>query len=283
MSYRELWQPLLTHYEEREARAVVLWLLDVVFGLSQTAVVCGAVERLPDADLERLQAMMVRLRKGEPVQYVAGMADFGPRQFHVEPGVLIPRPETYGLCQWITKNGDSYATEGTHAPRNILDIGTGSGCIACTLALDIRDAQVTAWDISETALAIAADNAQRLGAQVAFQRQDALTPPTDKACWDVIVSNPPYICEQEQAGMQRHVLDFEPQLALFVPDDDPLRFYRAIGRYALTALRPGGSLFFELNAAYANETKALIEQTGFSHVHLRDDQFDRPRFLQATP
>ena len=273
MTYQELWHPLVPIYGEREARAVAMWLLEVSFALSRTSVMCGAVDQLSDADAERLQSMMNRLLNGEPVQYVAGVADFGPRQFRVAPGVLIPRPETYELCQWVMETAPCGA---------LLDIGTGSGCIATTLALDMKGVQVTAWDVSAQALQIAAENSRRLGGSVCLEQQDALSPPDDEARWKVIVSNPPYICENEKADMERHVLDYEPSLALFVPDDDPLRFYHAIGSYALKALDSDGQLFFELNAMYAQETKTLLEKTGFGNVTLREDQFGRTRFLKAT-
>lgn len=273
VSYRELWQSLLPLYDEREARAVVLWLLEVAFSLSRTDVVCGAVDQLNGEQQQRLQTMMDHLQQGVPVQYAAGVADFGPRQFVVAPGVLIPRPETYELCQWIVQ------CAGT-SPQ-VLDVGTGSGCIACTLALDLPEARVTAWDISSAALQIAADNARRLDVTVTFEQCDALHPTADARRWDLIVSNPPYICECERRDMAVHVTDHEPSLALFVPDDDPLLFYRAIGHYAVRSLQPGGQLFFELNHAHAAETAELLRQLGMIDIQLRRDQFGRQRFLKA--
>lgn len=291
MSYQQLWRSLLPEYDEREARAVVSWLLDVCFQLSQTDIVCGALEQLSDADHTRLQAMMSRLQEGEPVQYVAGVADFGERLFHVRPGVLIPRPETFELCQWVKENYKTHRTHKTYktykthesyeGPR-ILDIGTGSGCIACTLALDVPGAQVTAWDISDEALAVARDNANRLGADVEYLCQDTLCPPADVDHWHVIVSNPPYVCQRERRQMEPRVLCHEPALALFVPDDDPLLFYRAIGHYAIQALHRGGRLFFELNASHAAAAASMLRRQGFAAVELRRDQFGKDRFLQAV-
>ena len=268
MIYHELWQSLQGIYDERESRAVVLWLLEVAFGLSHTDVVCGAVERLQDESRRRLKEMMARLQQGEPVQYVAGVAHFGPRQFRVSPAVLIPRPETYELCQWIR---GEWRVERGERIDSVLDIGTGSGCIACTLASELRGSEVTAWDIS-----------RNNGSIVVFEQQDALSPPDDHNRWDIIVSNPPYICDKESDGMERNVLDYEPHLALFVPDNDPLCFYRAIGQYAHKALKTGGRLFFELNAAYADETKTLMEQLGFTNTEIKDDQFGRHRFLKTS-
>ena len=276
-SYRELWQSLLPHYDEREARAVVLWLLDVAFSLSRTSVVCGAVEQLQGAELQRLQAMMGRLQRGEPVQYVAGLADFGPRQFAVSPSVLIPRPETYELCQWIV--AEAGGREGTEL--RLLDIGTGSGCIACTLALDLPGSEVLACDISTEALSVARANAQRLGATVAFQQMDILQAAAAEVTLSLIVSNPPYICEHQRAAMDAHVTDHEPSMALFVPDSDPLRFYRAIARYGLQALKPGGQLYLELDADHAAATAQLLSATGYDGVELRNDQFGRPRFARC--
>jgi len=272
MTYHQFWHPLTAVCDEREARAVASWLLDVAFGLSLTDVAAGAVEGLQGEQLQQLTDMQQRLLQGEPVQYVAGVADFGPRQFMVSPAVLIPRPETYELCQWVAASGG----------QRVLDIGTGSGCIACTLALDMPGATLSAWDISAEALHVARANAQRLGVHVAFELCDALhaTPP-EASLWHVIVSNPPYICRSERHHMQQQVTDHEPSLALFVPDDDPLLFYRAIARYALRALLPGGMLFFELDAAHATTTEQLLRDMGFSTVELRNDQFGRPRFLKA--
>ena len=176
----------------------------------------------------------------------------------------------------------------------ILDIGTGSGCIAITLALGIPGAKVTAWDISDDALHIAKQNAHTLGADVLFEKRDILnispssfllppssnTPPSSK--YSIIVSNPPYICHKEQSAMEKNVLEHEPHLALFVPDNDPLLFYRAIANYAIEALRTGGMLFFELNPVYANDTEKMIQELGFKHTELRKDQFGKLRFLKAT-
>lgn len=279
MTYQQLWQPLTAVSDAAEARAVARWLLEVCFGLTTTDVACGEVERLQGADLERLLQMQQRLLQGEPVQYVAGTALFGPRRFSVSPAVLIPRPETYELCLWIEET----ATHRALSQRRILDVGTGSGCIACTLALDLDSSELTAWDISAEALAVAALNADKLGANVRFEQRDALqATPSDKCLFDYIVSNPPYVCHSECTDMQPQVLHHEPHQALFVPDDDPLRFYRAIARYAWGTLVSRGLLFFELNAAHAEATSQLMQDMGYADVELRHDQFGQPRFLKAT-
>jgi len=276
MNYRELWQRLLTVYDEGEAKAVVTWLMDVGFHLSLADLLGGALERLTVEEQRQLEQMMKRLEQGEPVQYVTGRTEFCGHWFHVAPGVLIPRPETEELCQWIIS--DAHCSE----HHTILDIGTGSGCIAVTLALDMQDSQVTAWDISQEALHIASENAQKLGAGICLVQQDALRPPQDTCCWDVIVSNPPYVCYSERLQMHNSVLDHEPHQALFVPDDDPLLFYRAIGQYASKALRNGSSLYFEINPRHHEQLCWLLEQQGFKDITTKNDQYGKCRMVKAT-
>ena len=295
MKYETLWRRLTGIYDTDEAKAIVRWVLDVRFGLSLTDIVCEKVDELPAAAQAELEAMMQRLEAAEPVQYVVGVAEFCGRQFHVEPGVLIPRPETGEMVRWVLEERGKRKEEREY---QMLDIGTGSGCIAITLALEMKEAKVTAWDVSEKALSIAKKNANALGADVTFEKQDILKleeqnisltthlspltsnfPLTSK--YDLIVSNPPYVCDKEKATMERHVLEHEPHLALFVPDDDPLRFYRAIAQYAQRALKPGGQLYFELNPLYARETEALLQDLGFAETEIKLDMFGKQRFLKA--
>lgn len=279
MNYEQLCQRLSKIYDAGEANAIVRWVLDVRFGLSTADIYCGKVTQLSANDQAELEKIMLRLEKAEPVQYVLGAADFCGREFHVAPGVLIPRPETAELCHLIAQDGGS----------DILDIGTGSGCIAITLALDVAQSKVTAWDISDDALRIAEGNAKALGAQVTFEHQDALNishstllPPPSSRQWDVIVSNPPYICRKEADEMEQNVLQYEPDTALFVPDDDPLLFYRHIMDYAIKALRQGGRLFYEINPIYADSIVERLLQLGFVGVTKIDDQFGKTRFIKAT-
>lgn len=282
MTYEQLWHRLTHIYEAGEAKAIVRMVLEVRFGLSLTDILCGQLDNMPEQEQQELEAMMQRLEKGEPVQYVTGLADFCGRQFHVEPGVLIPRPETEELCRWVIGR-----TKGL-SPCEVFDIGTGSGCIAITLALELPDAKVTAWDISDAALRIASENTTRLGAHVTFEHHDILsmshstlrTPHSTK--FDLIVSNPPYICTKEADEMAINVLDYEPHEALFVPDEDPLLFYRAIAQYAMTALKPQGYLFFEINALYASALCDLLSTMSFCDIEIHPDQFGKPRFLKAT-
>lgn len=284
MTYEDLWRRLTPVYDAGEAKAIVRYVLDVGFGMSATDVYCGKVTQLAADECNRLEEIMLRLAAAEPVQYVLGQADFCGRTFRVAPGVLIPRPETEELCAWITEEAAARKQRGEDngtAPTAILDIGTGSGCIGVTLALDISGASVTAWDISEEALAIARRNAATLHAGVTMERQDALRTPDDTEKWDVIVSNPPYICRRESDAMERNVLEHEPHTALFVPDDNPLMFYRAIAGYARKALRPGGGLFFEINPLYATGMLTMLRDNGFSRIETRKDSFGKERMMMA--
>lgn len=272
-------------------------LLEDLFCLSFADILCGATEHLSDADTLRLQQSVDRLLDSEPLQYVTGTAFFCGHPFHVAPGVLIPRPET----EWIVDTAVNLVTSGS-SPR-ILDIGTGSGCIATSISIALVDkhSYTEAWDISEDALRIAADNAKRLGAEVEFRRRDALRleediPAEEKLeaeqggaealrdsaeSWDIIVSNPPYICNREAADMHANVLRHEPHLALFVPDTDPLLFYRAIARYAMRSLKKGGWLLFECNTLYAHDTAQMTLDIGFATSIVEDDCFGKPRFVKA--
>lgn len=276
-SYQQLWQALLPYYDEREAQAVVRMMLEERFGLTLTDIVCDGVARLDASQQAELQGMMVKLEQGEPIQYVMGYAPFYGRHFHVEPGVLIPRPETQQLVEWAVEE------MGKNAARSVLDIGTGSGCIAISIALEAPLSEVSAWDISTDALRIARGNAASLHAVVNFRQQDALQAPMeDREKWDLIISNPPYVMEKERREMADNVLRHEPSLALFVPNDDPLRFYRAIARYGKHALRPGGTLLFEINPLLAEDMLRLLEDESYQHVQLIADAFGKSRFTKAT-
>lgn len=295
MTYHDICQRLTPLYGPQEAKAMTRMLLEDLFSLSFADILCGATEHLSDADTLRLQQSVARLLDAEPLQYVTGTAFFCGHPFHVAPGVLIPRPET----EWIVDTAVGIVT--ASAPR-ILDIGTGSGCIATSISLALVDKHcyTEAWDISEDALRIAADNAERLGAEVKFRRHDALRLEEDfpaeenqggaealsdtnaaAESWNIIVSNPPYICNREAADMHANVLRHEPHLALFVPDTDPLLFYRAIARYAMRSLRKGGWLLFECNTLYAHDTAQMASDMGFATSVVEDDCFGKPRFVKA--
>lgn len=295
MTYHDICQRLTPLYGPQEAKAMTRMLLEDLFSLSFADILCGATEHLSDADTLRLQQSVARLLDTEPLQYVTGKAFFCGHPFHVAPGVLIPRPET----EWIVDTAVNLVT--SSAPR-ILDIGTGSGCIATSISLALADrhCHTEAWDISEDALRIAADNAERLGAEVKFRRHDALRLEEDfpaeenqggaealsdtnaaAESWNIIVSNPPYICNREAADMHANVLRHEPHLALFVPDTDPLLFYRAIARYAMRSLRKGGWLLFECNMLYAHDTARMASDMGFAKSVVEDDCFGKLRFVKA--
>lgn len=288
MTYDDIWRRLAGVYDQREARAVARMLVEEKFSLSFADIICGGVEALPDADKQWIEAAVKCLEQGEPIQYVLGWAWFGGLKFNVRSGVLIPRPET----EWLVDNICAHPAPSNDRPLRILDIGTGSGCIALSIKQRLPETYVEAWDISTEALSIAADNARSLGLDVVWRQQDALnitpnvlsTTPNDNSVvpdsplWDVIVSNPPYICERERTDMARNVLEHEPSTALFVPDTDPLLFYRAITRYAVGSLNEGGRLLFECNTLYAGDTARMMADEGMTASQVYDDCFGKPRF-----
>ena len=272
---------LLQRYATGEARAIYELVVSRCFGLSRTDILLGKDTTLSAKDKAELQIIIDRVAKGEPVQYVLGSEEFCGHEFRVTPAVLIPRPETQLLVQFVGQN--------VPLGGRILDIGTGSGCIAVTLAL--AGYRVTATDISEDALACARGNAERLGAEVTFLGQDILSslPPrageegfrTTSGGMDAIVSNPPYICEGEAREVDDNVLRYEPHLALFVPDDDPLLFYRAIADYGLQHLAAGGWLFLEGSSKRIGQVGELLSEKGYTEVNTRIDWYDNERFVCA--
>ena len=278
-TYQEFWQSLTPLYDAGEAQAIVRTVLDVEYGMTLTDIICGKVNELSSDEERNLEEIITRLQNGEPVQYVLGEADFAGRTFHVEPGVLIPRPETAELCQWIEEDVSSLKAD---ERKQILDICTGSGCIAITLGLTIPNSEVTGWDISEDALRIAQGNVEMLKAgNVRIEYQDALMLPKAAEAADIIVSNPPYICEKEKADMEKNVLEHEPSIALFVPDEDPLKFYRAIAEYASSALKSEGALYFEINPIYEKETREMLQSLGFKDIETKEDAFGKKRMMKA--
>ena len=242
--------------------------LDLGWDCSTTDILMEKPVEIPD----KWDAKLGRLQSGEPLQYVMGFEFFRDRKFMVSPDTLIPRPETEELVMKLLPL--------VYEQHRILDVGTGSGCIAVSLGIE-TDAAIFAWDISEGALEIAKKNAKLLGAQVDFQRQDVFEWEHTKDNWDFIVSNPPYVLDQEKFEMSPNVLDFEPHLALFVPDLDPLKFYQALGNFAWSRLNPGGWLAVEINRAYGLETEKLFRQIGFSTTELHQDFNGNDRFVWA--
>lgn len=276
--YTYIKQVLHPYYQETEAGALAKWILTEVFHFSTFDLYAGKDMNFSENDRGRLEDILNRLRDYEPLQYVLGKAEFGGLSFEVTPDVLIPRPETLELVEWIT--ADCQGTEGVR----ILDIGTGSGCIPVTLykRLEAYRPQVASWDISEKALEVAGRNAVANGAVVTFCCQDVLSESLPETEVDVLVSNPPYIAEKEKASMERNVLDWEPGLALFVPDDDPLLFYRKIAEAGLRILSPKGRLYYEINRAYGKETVELLERLGYTEVELRKDLSGNDRMVKAV-
>ncbi len=268
--FTSLRQQLATCYPEREAHAVALRVLEDAFGVSRTDVYADKVRKFSSEEELRWQHIAERLSAGEPLQYVLGEAEFCGRSFRVAPGVLIPRPETEELVALVEQS--------VSGRSRILDAGTGSGCIAVSLALALPEAEVQAWDISPEALSLAQGNAERWGAAVDFRLCDMLTATPDER-FDVVVSNPPYVCERERLDMTPQVLEHEPGLALFVPDDDPLRFYRALVGLSVRCLNSGGLLAVEINEAYSAETADLFSHSGLTEVQMLFDGFGKPRFV----
>ena len=340
-TYQLLWQSLTPLYEAGEAQAIVRTVLDVKYGMTLTDIICGKVNELSADEGIKLEEIIARLQKGEPVQYILGQADFAGRTFHVEQGVLIPRPETAELCQWIVEtqkenwekeeeiirkefnikpdvNIDDvnifeakgwlkrkylylrYLVKMMHSykkarhtklvsptPR-IIDLCSGSGCIAITLNLEIPNSEVLGIDISDCACEVAEKNANLLASKAFFSNADIFemlekckrnTKDHFKA--DIIVSNPPYICEKEKSDMEKNVLEHEPAIALFVPDDDPLKFYRAIAEFASIELRSWGLLYFEINPIYEKETREMLEGFGFRDIETKEDSFGKKRMMRA--
>lgn len=297
--YRDIRDIVAQGLDNGEASAIAFLLLDKVADMDKMHALMG-----DDSEKhEELISMAHRIAKGEPVQYVIGEADFCGLTFHVEPGVLIPRPETEEMVSAPHPPKGAaiqmVCDEKNKKSWSILDIGTGSGCIAISLAKKYPEAYVEAWDISDDALRIAKGNAEKNGVDVTFRKVDVLSfdindcpddrkaPLLQRGCrpeglvFSLIVSNPPYICNKEKADMERNVLDYEPHIALFVPDDDPLLFYRKIATLGKHLLKVDGALYFEINREYGHDVIQLLMQLGYSNVQLHKDQFDNDRFVSA--
>ena len=275
MNDRELIQQLTPAYGAGEARAIVRMVMEERFGLTQTDLLLGKDTTLSADERKDFEKIALRLVAGEPVQHVLGYALFCGHRFKVSPDVLIPRPETEELVRLALGIQPCAAT--------VLDLCTGSGCIAVSLAKALPEAEVIGVDVSREALAVAQENASALGAMnVRFFQHDILEwSPATKTRFDLLVSNPPYVRESEATDMASNVLNHEPHLALFVPDDDPLRFYHAIARIGKKALRQGGGLAVEINTALPSETRQLFIDAGYADVEIHQDQFAQPRILTA--
>ncbi len=260
------------YYSANEAAAMARILLCEMFGSSLTDFYLCKDIALSAKEEEKLKDILHRLQNFEPIQYIQGEAPFLGRSFKVAKGVLIPRPETEELVELMLKE--------VAADARILDMGTGSGCIAISLSKELPRAEVAAWDVSDEALDIARENNRLLQASVSFSHTDLMTyTPRQTGCYDVIVSNPPYVLEKEKEEMEQNVLAWEPETALFVPDDDPLRFYRRIGSLGRQMLVDGGSLYVETNRAYANEVADLFQSQGYVKIRIIRDMSGNNRFI----
>lgn len=266
---------LATRYGDGEARWMVRLMMEEFKNYSPVDMaVRGDFETGENVE-RRIDETVGRLLNGEPIQYIFGKARFYGMNLKVTPDVLIPRPETEELVDLIVND------RGGERDLRVLDVCTGSGCIAIALARNLPFSEVDAIDISREALAVARENASELKAAVSFKEGDALRMGADGAEYDIIVSNPPYIAEHERAEMDRNVLEHEPALALFVPDADPLRFYVVIARYALVALKEQGGLYFEINPLYASDLAGQMKAMGWSDVSILPDMQKKNRFLIA--
>jgi release factor glutamine methyltransferase len=302
-------------YPEREAREMVYAALEKILGTTRHTHILEPYYKVSDDDLIQVRSAFSRMASGEPLQYVLQEAWFYGRRFNVSPDVLIPRPETELLCRTVIDSpygvdiqdmpspargcpslrgrGSGISTPYGHMPMStmtndcrLLDLCTGSGCIAWTLALEMPGAEVVAVDLSDGALKVAdsQDFSEEISSTAArkpqFLKADVLAQPlTSLGQFDVIVSNPPYVMESEKALMRSNVLDYEPHLALFVSDDDPLLFYRAVAKWALLMLKPGGYGIVEINEALAFDTEEIFRGLRFRHVRTIKDLHDRDRFV----
>ena len=271
----EIRDALRGYYPDSEALSLAKMLLVEAFGFSTLELYGGKDKEISGNRLRDLHEMLSRLQKNEPIQYILGKETFCGLTFEVDENVLIPRPETRELVEWIVADYESVPA------CRILDVGTGSGCISISLAKFIPGASVESWDISEGALEVARRNCKLNEVEVLLRQQDVLSAQPEPACFDVIVSNPPYITESEKADMEANVLDWEPATALFVPDTDPLLFYRKIAELGAVMLEEGGSLYFEINRAYGNETVQMLEALGYKQIELRKDDWGNDRMIKA--
>ena len=267
-------------YDKDEVKNIIDLVLEHITGLPRIEQVKSKVPYLTCTQLEDLDSITERLKKNEPVQYVLGEASFAGMKFKVNKNVLIPRPETEELVDWVVKESQKSIVNS----QKILDVGTGSGCIPITLKKRLPDADVSALDVCGEALYTAAENAAELNVEVNFILLDFL----DEEKWaelgnfDIIISNPPYVKQAEKNSMHERVISFEPHLALFVPDNDALLFYRKLAGFAIKHLNPGGSLFVEINEALGNEVVDLSKNTGFADIQLKKDMQGKDRMIKAA-
>ncbi|MEQ8414899.1 MAG: peptide chain release factor N(5)-glutamine methyltransferase [Imperialibacter sp.] len=271
--FTEVANQLIPLYEVNEAQSITDYLLEGVLGITAGDRLAKKPLELSDADLATLDDTVERLKNEEPVQHVVGYGWFYGRKFFVNKDVLVPRPETEELVHWVVNSHESSGA------LNLLDIGTGSGCIPITISLEAPNIQCEGWDISEAALKTASENAAKLGANVLFKQVNILEATIVNKAFDVIVSNPPYVRDSEKTLMSKNVLDYDPALALFVGDNDPLIFYKRIATLAKIGLKKEGWLYFEINEAFGKEMKDLLHSLSYSNIELRQDINGKDRMI----
>ena len=277
--FNHLISEITSVYEENEAKSIVYLLLEHYLNLSKTDILLDNFVNQPFD----FQDIIIRLKAQEPVQYIIGETEFYGRKFKVTPDTLIPRPETEELVQLVVSSWPLAVGSVAQSPISVLDLGTGSGCIAISLACELPNAQVYAYDISEKVLKIAKENANRNNVNVIFEQLDILNfPPSSFLPFSIIVSNPPYVMNAEKSEMEQNVLDYEPHLALFVEDSNPLIFYKAIAEFAFKNLIINGLCIVEINQAFGLETAELFWNQGFRYVEVVKDMFGKDRMVKAT-
>ena len=269
---KEITLQLVPQYSDSEARSIAILLMCKITGLSYTELLVHTPS-LNEEQKEELRKKIERVKKNEPLQYVLGETIFYGRRFKCDQRALIPRPETEELTDWIIND---VSNDGN---IRILDIGCGSGCIAITLAKELKNSIVTALDISKEAISLTEENCTINNCQVECINEDIFN--FSDAQYDIIVSNPPYICDNEAADIESNVIDYEPHLALFVPDNLPLKFYEKITEYAARNLRSRGKLYFEINRKYGKEMQLLLEKFGFINIELRKDISNNDRMIKG--
>lgn len=268
-------QQLQNIYPAEEVQALIYLLLEKKHNMSKLDICMGKDKIFSTEERKEWEDIVKRLHNEEPVQYILNEAEFCGLCFKVTPDTLIPRPETAELVNWIIQDY-------SHLAPSVLDIGSGSGCIAISISAALPNAKVESWDISAAALDISRFNNEKAGTSVTFNQQDILSNYLPQRELDILVSNPPYITNSEKAEMSNNVLQWEPPTALFVSDKDPLIFYRAIAEYGCQSLKEYGSLYFEINRAYGNETVRLLEDMGYKNIILRKDLSGNDRMIKAT-
>ena len=264
-------------YSNQELESISKLIFEKVLGLSRLQIHLNQHETISAANLAQIKEIIARLSHFEPIQYVLGETEFYGLKIKVDQNVLIPRPETEELVNWIINDYRNLAP-------SVLDIGTGSGCIPISLMKNLPGATAQGWDISTGALMLAKENAENSHVKVGFYFADMLRQifPKSEEKFDIIVSNPPYVTESEQTVMQKNVTDFEPHIALFVPDEDALIFYHAIADMAVNRLKPGGSIYFEINEKFGLATQKLLISKGFTNTILRKDINGKDRMVKAN-